>query len=159
MDHLFAPDRMKYITEKKGEQCIFCPNSGREEDLVLYDGKYCFVILNKFPYTSGHVMIVPYRHICTPEDMQLEEWLEMVRLTVRSVEVIKEVYKPGGFNIGMNVGKAAGAGIDCHLHMHIVPRWPGDTNFSTVIGGVRIIPQGLDEAQKRMRPHFEKMEV
>ena len=155
MDTLFAPWRIDYIREKKREGCVFCRDSLRGDELVVVEGKNSFVTVNRYPYTGGHVMIVPYRHLCNLNDLLPDERLELFAFLNLSVRVLTEAMKPEGFNIGMNLGKAAGAGIDDHLHIHVVPRWGGDTNFISVIGGVRVIPEDVTETAGQLRPFFE----
>lgn len=149
MDTLWAPWRMKYILDpnKKAGGCVFCVDTktdGDKERLILHRGKLCFVILNLYPYNNGHMMVMPYRHISRLDELAPEENAEMMTLTQKCVVVLDEKFKPQGFNIGMNIGQAAGAGIDDHLHMHIVPRWNGDCNFMPVIGETKVMPQHLD---------------
>jgi len=160
MDRVFAPWRMEYIlsnsdnNEKKGTGCIFCDFPGENEDekrLILHRGKYCFVILNAFPYNPGHLMVVPYRHTNDLPGLAPEELGEMMATVQTAVTVLKKVMDPQGFNIGMNLGKVAGAGIDQHLHIHIVPRWNGDTNFMPVLGGVRVVSEALNNTWKRVK--------
>lgn len=155
MDTLFAPWRMNYIRGEKQEGCVLCPDSRRGEELVVGEGKHCFVMVNRYPYTGGHLMIVPYRHLSNLADLIPEERLELFSFIDLSVRLLTEAMKPEGFNIGMNMGKAAGAGIDDHLHIHCVPRWGGDTNFISVIGGVRVIPEDVTETARQLRPFFD----
>jgi ATP adenylyltransferase len=158
MDTIFAPWRMAYIREGKTAGCVLCRDSLREDDLVVCEGKSAFIMMNLYPYTGGHLMIVPYRHICHLEDLTTEEGLELFVFQDLALRVLKEAMKPEGFNIGMNLGKAAGAGIDDHLHIHVVPRWVGDTNFVSVIGEVRVIPEEVTETAGQLRPIFEKFQ-
>jgi ATP adenylyltransferase len=160
MDRLFAPWRMEYIlsnsddSQIKGDGCIFCdfPKLGDDEkNLILHRGAECFVILNAFPYNPGHLMVVPYRHTADLTGLKAEELAEMMSLCQKAVSVLTDVMNPHGFNLGMNLGKVAGAGIDQHLHMHIVPRWNGDTNFMPVIGEVRVISEALSSSWKRLK--------
>jgi len=147
---------MEYLKAEKPDGCIFCKDSIRDTGLVLHEGTSCYVIMNKYPYNSGHILIVPFRHISDIEDMSREEKMEMIDLMDRSVRIMKEVMHPEGFNIGMNVGKAGGAGVESHLHLHIVPRWPGDTNFVTVFGEVRVIPEDVEQTRDSLLPFFEE---
>lgn len=149
---------MKYLKSEKPEGCIFCKESIRDANLVLFEGETCYVTINKYPYTTGHVMVVPYRHICEMSEMTSEEKSEMMDLTDTSIRILMEEMKPEGFNVGMNLGKASGAGVDCHLHLHVVPRWIGDTNFATVLGEVRVIPEDVDMTRKILLPCFQKSE-
>jgi len=156
MDTIFAPWRMAYIRAEKREGCVLCRDSLRGDELVVHEGKSCFVTVNRYPYTGGHLMIVPYRHLGSLTDLLQEERLEVFAFMDLSVRVLTEAVKPQGFNIGMNLGKAAGAGIDDHLHLHVVPRWGGDTNFMSVIGEVRVIPEDVTGTAKELRPFFER---
>jgi ATP adenylyltransferase len=150
MKQLWAPWRMTYVTGEDREEsagCIFCLNESRDEDrtrLILHRGEHAFVVMNKYPYTNGHLMVVPYRHCSSPDVLNEAEVLEMHRLLVLCRKVLEEAITPDGFNVGMNLGRAAGAGIEDHLHLHIVPRWKGDTNFMPVFAEVRVIPQHLE---------------
>lgn len=156
MKYLNSPGRMEYLTGKKKEGCVFCKHSVREEHLILYEGERCAVMMNKYPYNTGHILVIPYRHISQLEELTGEEWLEMYRFTDCAVRALKEVMGAEGFNVGMNVGKAAGAGVESHLHLHIVPRWTGDTNFATVVGDVRVIPQNVTETRALLLPCLKK---
>ncbi len=148
---------MAYIRENKREGCVLCRDSLRGEELVVHEGKGCFVIVNRYPYTGGHLMIVPCRHLCSLSDILPEERAELFSLVDLSVRVLTEAMKPEGFNIGMNLGKAAGAGIDDHLHIHVVPRWGGDTNYMSVIGEVRVIPEDVTGTARELRPYFARL--
>lgn len=150
---------MQHILSVKEPGCIFCdkPKQSRDrENLLVYRGGLCFVIMNKFPYNNGHLMVVPYRHEAHFENLTAEENLEMMALLQQAVKVLKKVMSPQGFNIGMNVGKTAGAGIDAHLHFHIVPRWDGDTNFMPVTGHTKVVSEGLWEAWEKLTTAFQK---
>ncbi len=141
------------------EECLFCIKPRSEDDQVhiLYRGRQCYVILNRFPYNNGHLMIVPYVHVATLEDLTIETVDELMWLSQRSLCVLREAYDPQGFNLGMNIGAAAGAGVADHLHLHVVPRWGGDTNYMTTLGETRIIPEWLDQTYERLRPLFEQL--
>ena len=150
---------MQHILSVKEPGCIFCdkPQQSRDrENLIVHRGGLCFVIMNKFPYNNGHLMVVPYRHEAHFENLTAEENLEMMALLQQAVKVLKKVMSPQGFNIGMNVGKTAGAGIDAHLHFHIVPRWDGDTNFMPVTGHTKVVSEGLWEAWEKLTTAFQK---
>ena len=137
--------------------CIFCtfPREGRDRERgILIQGRLAFVILNLYPYNSGHLMVVPHRHVADPADLTNDEQLEMQQFVVASMRALREVYRPEGFNIGMNVGHAAGAGIADHLHTHVVPRWVGDTNFMPVLGDTRVLPQSLESSYDVLAPGF-----
>ena len=157
---LWAPWRMKYIqsaSESIGG-CIFCiaPSMRDEEALIVYRGRRAYVILNKYPYNTGHLMIVPYRHVPSIEDLNSEELLEISEMIKASLKALREVYKPHGFNVGVNIGEAAGAGVAGHVHVHIVPRWKGDSNFMLTVGGVKVLPESLDATFKKVKPAIEK---
>lgn len=156
MKKIFAPWRMEYIKGKKPEGCVFCKCSIRCEDYVIHEGKTCFVMMNRYPYISGHLMIIPCRHLSKLEDLTADEKIEIFNLTETCVRVIKEAMHPDGFNIGMNIGKAAGAGIEEHIHVHVIPRWQGDTNFISVIGDVRVIPEDVAATAANLKPLFNK---
>ena len=158
MDHIMSHGRMEYLRSIKPEGCIFCKESIRDDSLVLFEGKHCYIILNKYPYNSGHILVVPFRHISKLEDMFMEEKLEMAGLMDTSIRILNEVMNPEGFNIGMNIGKAGGAGVESHLHLHIVPRWPGDTNFATVLGETRVVPEKVEETRDTLLPFFQRNE-
>lgn len=144
---LWAPWRMEFITcEKKVGSCVFCELPKEKEDnknLILYQGKTVFVILNKFPYNLGHMMVVPFEHISRFELLKKEQLIEMMQESQRAMQVLTDVYNPDGFNMGMNLGQVAGAGIKDHLHFHIVPRWNGDTNFMPVLAETKAMPEHL----------------
>jgi len=160
-DILYSPWRLQYILANKEKGCIFClkPNENDDEKhLILHRSQLGFVIMNIFPYNNGHLMVVPNRHVSRLEMLskkEIDDLFETVRLCEK---VLTKVYRPDGLNIGLNLGKAAGAGIDEHLHVHIVPRWNGDVNFMTVIGGTRVIPEPFAEAYKRLKEQFDNEE-
>jgi ATP adenylyltransferase len=155
MDYLWTPWRYRYIADaSKDDRCIFCDALERNEDsstLIVLRGEKCFVILNRYPYTSGHSMIVPYAHVADLAAADPDVLAEMMRLAQRIETVLAKMYRPQGFNIGMNLGRAAGAGITGHLHLHILPRWAGDANFMTVVGETRVEPEELSTTYERMR--------
>jgi len=161
MDVIYAPWRFAYIRSTvSGEikECVFCRAPRREDDesLILLRGRHVYAIMNLYPYNAGHVMIVPYRHISDYTELTSEEANEMHQMVKAVINALREVMKPHGFNIGFNVGRAAGAGIDKHIHLHIVPRWNGDTNFMPVIGRVKVISQDVREVYKSLKPLAEK---
>jgi ATP adenylyltransferase len=157
MDYLWTPWRYAYITgaakhDGKSGQCIFCelPKLPDEEAKIVHRGGRCFVILNSFPYTSGHVMVVPFAHLDELQKLPEETASEMMGLCQTMEGVLRAVYSPDGINLGMNVGRAAGAGVAGHVHMHVLPRWVGDTNFMTVTGESRVLPESLEETYRRI---------
>jgi ATP adenylyltransferase len=153
-EHIWAPWRVEYIQATKPEGCILCEKPKEKSDeanYILFRGKYNYIIMNSYPYNPGHLMVAPYRHTATPEDLKVEELHEHTGLVCRCLKLLREIYNPNGFNTGMNIGKVAGAGIDGHIHTHIVPRWQGDTNFMPVIGDARVIPQALAETYKKLK--------
>ena len=156
-DRLWAPWRLDYIRGPKAEECIFCravESADDEANYVVHRGENAFVILNAFPYNNGHVMVAPYAHEPAIEPLDDPTLLEMMQLVRRSMAALREVYAPEGFNIGINQGAVAGAGIKEHVHQHVVPRWGGDTNFMPVIGDVRVLPQALADSWKELRRVF-----
>ena len=160
MDHLWSPWRLSYVTgSARGSGCVFCDAaSGRDDALVVHRGTTSFVILNKFPYNNGHLMVVPNRHIATLAEATADELAEIMTLARRAERAIRDAYEPHGLNMGINLGKPAGAGITDHLHMHVVPRWNGDTNFMTVVGETRVLPEELAVTAERLRPVFAREE-
>ncbi|KAA3599321.1 MAG: HIT domain-containing protein [Calditrichaeota bacterium] len=163
MEKIWAPWRIEYIetlSEEKSEGCIFCdkPKENKDfENKILIQGKLCFVIMNIFPYTNGHLMVIPYRHISKLSEMTPEEHLESMKLTSISCEVLAESFKAQGFNVGLNLGSAAGAGIDAHIHFHVVPRWNGDTNFMPVVGNIKVISEGLERSYHKLKSKFDEL--
>jgi ATP adenylyltransferase len=156
METIFAPWRMAYIKSDKSGECAFCKCLVRCDEYVLYEGKYTFVIMNRYPYISGHLMIIPNRHIGKYEDLSPEERKEIFNLLETSLRALKEAMNPAGFNVGMNMGKAAGAGVEEHIHVHVIPRWEGDTNFMSVIGNIRVIPEDVAVTAAKLAPLFKK---
>jgi len=163
LNRLWAPWRMSYIKSAKSnnkQECIFCVKAREDRDfenLVLKRGKHAFVVMNLYPYNNGHVMVSPYRHVPSFVDLTDEENLEIMKLVSLSMQAIKEALNPDGFNIGANIGKIAGAGIADHVHMHIVPRWSGDTNFMAVISDTKVMPELLTETYKKLLDAITKM--
>ncbi len=157
MKMIWAPWRIEYVRSPKQEGCVLCAKPRETNDTanyILFRGQKNFVILNSYPYNPGHLMVAPYRHVATLEDLTAEELHEHSEIVSRGVKVLREAFKPAGFNVGMNIGKVAGAGIDGHIHTHIVPRWQGDTNFMPVIGDVRVIPEALAETYEQLKGKF-----
>ena len=158
MDYLWTPWRYSYIASvDKKTDCIFCDllRAGDDEKtFIVYRGQFNFIILNAYPYTSGHVMVVPYEHVDRLNLLSEAAANEMMSLSRRLEQVLIEAYHPGGVNLGMNIGKAAGAGIAGHIHMHVLPRWLADSNFMTVVGETRMLPEALDETYRRLKAKF-----
>ena len=157
MRQIWAPWRMEYIQMKKPEGCILCEKPRQDSDAgnyILYRGGKNFVIMNTYPYNPGHLMIVPYRHVPSLEELTEEELHEHFEIVSRSIKVLRQEFSPGGFNLGINIGKVAGAGIEDHVHTHIVPRWQGDTNYMPVISDVRVVPEALAETYQKLQGKF-----
>jgi ATP adenylyltransferase len=157
VEHLWSPWRLSYVTGGTGRaSCVFCAAHDDEGQaaLVVHRGVGAYVILNLFPYNNGHLMVVPMRHIASLVDATPDELLELMQLTQTAERVLRTAYEPHGINVGLNLGKAAGAGVADHLHVHLVPRWTGDTNFMTVVGESRVLPETLDDTAARLRPLF-----
>jgi ATP adenylyltransferase len=155
-DRLYTPWRLKYITSnQKLEGCVFCAalqdDSVRDRDnYLLFRGRTTFTMMNIYPYNPGHLMILPQQHVSTLTETSPETQVELITLTSYFIEILSQVTRPDGFNVGLNIGRAAGAGIDSHLHMHIVPRWNGDSNFMPVVGNTRVLPETLDDTYDRI---------
>lgn len=159
MEHLYAPWRYDYISEEKIEGCVFCfisKNINDEKIQVLFSDEYCFVVMNKFPYSPGHMMVVPFFHTSNIEDLEDNIWMQMSIRVRQGVKLLKEVMPCEGVNIGMNLGKSAGAGIEQHVHYHMLPRWIGDTNFISTLGGTRVYPASFDEIFKKLKDNASK---
>ena len=158
MDRLWSPWRYQYISKTdEAPGCIFCvkPAENRDsENYIVHRGASCFVLLNLYPYTSGHLMVAPYAHVATLEDAAEAAVLEMMRLTRAAEGHIRRVYRPEGLNIGMNIGRWAGAGVAGHIHMHVLPRWAGDANFMTTVGETRVLPEDLNTTYEKLRGAF-----
>jgi len=160
MKKIWAPWRMEYITKDKSDECIFCSIPQSKDDkkiFILFRGKYCFVIMNIFPYNASHLMVSPYRHLACITKLDSEESMEMSELTKNCIEILRDVNSPDGFNVGFNIGKSAGAGYDEHIHNHIVPRWIGDTNFMATLAETRVISEHLEKTYEKLAPSFKKL--
>lgn len=159
MDYLWTPWRYAYVsTAEKTTGCVFCEAAKGNDDaksFVVHRAQHCFVILNAYPYTPGHVMVVPYAHLDTLTKLPPEAASEMMALSQKMESVLRELYRPDGINLGMNIGKAAGAGIAGHIHMHVLPRWVADANFVSVVCETRILPEILEDTWKRMKAALE----
>jgi ATP adenylyltransferase len=162
MDHLWSPWRYQYVQkEKTGSGCVFCHAAAAERDeenLVVYRARKNYIILNLYPYSTGHLMVVPYEHVDTLQDALRETLEEMMLLVQRSQRHLQEIYRPPGFNLGMNLGESAGAGIAEHIHMHVLPRWLGDTNFMTTVAETRVLPEDLTTTWRKLSDAFVKNE-
>jgi ATP adenylyltransferase len=160
MEYLWSPWRFDYVSiAAKDTGCIFCTalqKADEPDSLVVYRGQHNFIILNRFPYNNGHLMIAPYEHIANLEEAARPAAEEMMVLTQRVIQTMREVYKPDGFNVGMNLGRIAGAGVDTHYHMHVVPRWSGDTNFMTALSQTRVIPESFETTLSKLKPYFRQ---
>jgi ATP adenylyltransferase len=154
---IWAPWRLTYVKDasKDAEQeCIFCAKPASDDDeanLIVHRGERCFVILNLFPYTNGHLMVAPYEHVATLGELDPDTVAEMMALTQRAMGVLEDRYQPHGYNVGFNQGRVAGAGVEHHIHMHVVPRWGGDTNFMPVLADTRVMPQTLEESYATLK--------
>jgi ATP adenylyltransferase len=152
---------MSYLQGDEGvpEGCLFCVKPQQEDPQahIVHRDELCYVILNRFPYNNGHLMVVPYEHVGSLEDLDVASSAEVMALAQLSLAVLREAYDPEGFNVGVNIGAAAGAGVADHVHMHVVPRWNGDTNYMTTVGHTRVIPEWMDATYERLRPLFEQL--
>lgn len=160
MDYLWSPWRYQYVTAARPRSaCIFCEyasSNNDQENLVVYRGRRNFILLNRFPYTSGHVMVAPYEHVDSLQSASPETLQELILLSREAERHLRAIYGPSGLNLGMNLGESAGAGIAGHLHMHVLPRWVGDTSFMTTIGETRILPEDLGETWRKLHEAFSK---
>ena len=160
MDYLWSPWRYKYVSQCGAPTgCIFCEKSAAhkdEENLIVHRGRLNFVLLNLFPYTNGHLMVAPYEHVASLEEASEETLVEMMQLVRLASGRLRAVYRPQGMNIGMNLGECAGAGIAGHIHMHLLPRWTGDSNFMTTVGETRVIPEDLSVTYSKLAEAFKK---
>jgi ATP adenylyltransferase len=160
METIWSPWRMEYILSEKNDGCVFCTEFSRSdgpENLIVIRGRLAFVILNRYPYTSGHLMVVPFVHRPSLEDLDPEIRSEMMELTSRALEVLRQEYRPQGFNVGFNIGAVAGAGVVEHVHLHIVPRWGGDTNFMSALANTRVLPETLEETYARVQGRWKQI--
>ena len=162
MKKLWAPWRIEYIRSPKEDGCIFCDKPAGDkdrEDLILYRGEKVFILMNLYPYNNAHLMIAPYIHVDNTEELDADTYKEIMVLADQSMAILKETMDAQGFNFGANIGAAAGAGIEDHIHFHIVPRWAGDTNFMPVLGHTKVEVQGLQECYDLLRPHFDCIKI
>jgi ATP adenylyltransferase len=160
MDYIFSPWRYRYLAEPRSDaECLLCRKLAEKNDeanLIVFRGTENAVLLNLYPYTSGHMMILPYRHLASLGECPPDCRHEMIELAARAEMILNREYQPDGINVGLNLGEAAGAGIAGHIHMHVVPRWYADSNFMTTISETRVLPEELSQTYKRLRPHFAK---
>jgi ATP adenylyltransferase len=157
--YLYSPWRLDYILSDKCEGCIFCYKPEAKDDeknLIVHRSKHCFVMVNLYPYNNGHVMVVPFKHACTLSELPKNALNDLFATVQLTEHILCEAYKCEGMNIGINIGKAGGAGVEGHIHVHLVPRWHGDCNFMTTVGGDRVIPEAFDSAWKKLSKAFEK---
>jgi ATP adenylyltransferase len=157
MKTMWAPWRMDYILADKQDGCVFCNALSENDDLTLFKGNDIMVMMNKFPYINGHLLVAPVRHLSALAELSRYEMGELLATIERSIDILKRVMYPDGFNVGLNLGKVAGAGVEEHLHFHIVPRWFGDTNALTVFADVRVIPEHLKATYNNLKPHFDSL--
>lgn len=157
MKTMWAPWRIEYILDKKEEGCIFCKALTPEGNLTLYAGRTTMVVMNKYPYINGHLLVAPVRHLSGLAELRQEEMLDLMTKMDKSVQILKKAMGPDGFNIGLNLGKVAGAGVEEHLHFHIIPRWHGDVNALTVLADVRVIPEHLEATYRSLKPYYDEM--
>jgi ATP adenylyltransferase len=160
MKRLWAPWRMKFVeSQEPDKKCVFCKvlaQTSDKENLIIFRGMKAFVILNRYPYTSGHLMVVANPHLQSLEDLDKNTRMEMMELATQGIQVLRKIYQPEAFNFGANIGEAAGAGIAGHVHLHVVPRWSGDTNFMSSLAETRVLPEGLDETYRRIFSAWSK---
>ena len=160
-DRIWAPWRLAYVKDASkddGQECVFCAKPAEDDDeanLIVHRGERCFVILNLYPYTNGHLMVAPFEHLATLPELDAATVGEMMGLAQRAMLVLEEKYSPHGYNVGFNQGRVAGAGVEHHIHMHVVPRWGGDTNFMPVLADTRVMPQSLEDSYAALRGSFD----
>ncbi len=161
MKRLWSPWRLEYILSDKNRGCIFCEKVADNDDqanYILQRGRKCYVMLNLYPYNNGHLMVSPYRHVPSPEQLEEDELTEMMLMLNKSLKVLRRAMHPDGFNVGINIGKAAGAGIEKHVHIHVVPRWRADTNFMPVFSNTRVIPELMDDTYRKLKDAWDDFE-
>jgi ATP adenylyltransferase len=155
---IWAPWRLRYVSNaRKQDDCVFCVKPGEGDDreaLIVHRGERCYVILNLYPYTSGHLMVAPFEHVGRLQDIEAEVTAEMMDLAQQAIRRMEDVYRPEGFNLGVNQGRVAGAGVEGHIHLHVVPRWAGDNNYMPVIADTRVMPQSLEESFDALQGGF-----
>jgi len=159
MKTVWAPWRIEYILSDKEDSCIFCDALSKNDDLTLFKGEITMAMMNKYPYINGHILVAPVRHLSALDQLNSEETQSLLITVEKSVSIIKKAMNPDGFNVGLNLGKVAGAGVEEHLHFHIVPRWFGDTNALTVFADVRVIPEHLQTTYNNLKVYFDRLEI
>jgi ATP adenylyltransferase len=150
---------MEYILNEKQAGCVFCDGLAKNDELTLYKGNDTMVMMNKFPYINGHLLVAPIKHLAALDQLNRHEMGVLLATVERSVDILKQVMRPDGFNVGLNLGKVAGAGVEEHLHFHIVPRWFGDTNALTVLAEIRVIPEHIKTTFDNLKPHFDTLNL
>lgn len=159
MERLWAPWRMEYLMSEKPDGCIFCVKAGEADDrrnLILFRSEHSFVLMNAYPYNNGHVMVAPLRHVASFRDLTVEERCDLMETLTRTEGILQRAFSPQGMNIGVNLGACAGAGVPGHVHVHILPRWEGDTNFMPVLGDTRVIPELLVQTYEKLLQHVDE---
>ncbi len=159
---IWSPWRYGYVKRiDREEECLFCrlQRMSDDEAYILYRGKYCYAVLNTYPYNCGHTMVSPYRHVASIEDLSRDELLEAMEIVRLVIKAMRRAFNPDGFNIGVNIGRAAGAGVEGHVHIHVVPRWTGDSNFLPVVSGYKSLPIALSETYKLLKKELESIEL
>ena len=159
MKTMWAPWRMDYILDEKEDGCIFCKAITETRDLTLYSGPGTMVVMNKYPYINGHLLVSPIQHVSSLDDLNKNEMGDLLMMVEKSIGILKQEMDPEGFNVGLNLGRVAGAGVEEHLHFHIVPRWSGDTNALTVFADIRVIPEHLQATYLKLKPYFERLDA
>jgi len=159
MKTVWAPWRIEYILSDKEESCIFCDALSKNDELTLFKGEITMAMMNKYPYINGHILVAPVRHLSALDQLNSKETQSLLITVEKSVSIIKKAMNPDGFNVGLNLGKVAGAGVEEHLHFHIVPRWFGDTNALTVFADVRVIPEHLQTTYNNLKVYFDRLEI
>ena len=159
MKTMWAPWRIEYVVGEKEEGCVFCNAMSTHDELTLFKGQQTMVVMNKFPYSNGHLLVAPTRHISSLDQLSGGEMGVLLKTVEQSIGVLKRVMRPDGFNVGLNLGKVAGAGVEAHLHFHIVPRWHGDVNALTVFADVRVIPEHLQSTFQNLKPYFKDIDL
>lgn len=158
MKTMWAPWRMEYILGDKEDGCIFCIAKDAKDGLTLFANDQTMVVMNKFPYTNAHLLVAPIRHVASLDQLNMEEMGVLTKTVQQSIEILKKVMNPDGFNVGLNQGKVAGAGVEEHLHFHIVPRWFGDVNALTVFADIRVIPEHIQATYNNLKPYFDELD-